>query len=366
MDTSRVTYSDLEDDALRQQLRRDIVATERSAWLKVFFLQNMSHELRNPLTAICGFSSLIAEMRAADSDEETRHMAARIADSSNALLHEISNLLATTRQECLQRQQAATDGDADDGASVAELFARLNAARQLENSRTQLTDDLSRHVHSHIDAIVDFAHKLAADPAADGATPADDISDFVALIEENSRMLLTLVDDIRDWSQMQSGVYRTRWSVVNLRHVCKVCLESVRMKLQPGVELRLDFRLPADTMLRTDSVRLQQILRNLLVNATKHTAAGTITLECRHADEGTAVAFAVADTGEGIAPENAELIFHRFEQLGSFRKGSGLGLHICRLVAGRLGGEVHLDTSYSGGARFVFTHPILSDNDTRQ
>ena len=235
----------------------------------------------------------------------------------------------------------------------------LNKARQHETARTQLIDSLSSHVHTHIDTIVDFAHRLASDITEDEAEAGMDITEFVELIEENSRLLLTLVDDIRDWSLIQSGIYRTRWTDADPRHVCKVCIDSVRMKVPEGVELRLVCRLPEDMRLRTDNIRLQQILRNLLVNATKYTSQGSITLACRIVDEGMSIEFSVADTGTGIATENAELIFHRFEKLNSFKKGSGLGLHICRLIAGRLGGEIHLDTTYHGGARFVFTHPIL-------
>lgn len=373
METSRVTYSDLEGDALRKQLRHDISSTERSAWLKVFFLQNMSHELRSPLTAICGFSNLIAELRSMSADEEMRCLASRISQNSTALLKEINQLLNSTREECLQRQEQEqkaestqpqeADATQPDTTPIPELFAQLNAARKLDNSRTELIENLSRHVHSHIDAIVDFAHKLASDKSSDADMPELDISEYVGLIEENSHLLLTLVDDIRDWSLMQSGVYRTRWTTTSPRHVCEVCLESVRMKLPEGVELRLNYNLPDGMQLHTDNVRLQQILRNLLVNATKYTTSGSITLACRLVDEGTAVEFSVADTGTGIAPENSEVIFHRFEKLNSFKKGSGLGLHICRLVAGRLGGEIHLDTTYRGGARFVFTHPILPDKN---
>ena len=185
MEDSRVTYSDLEGNALREQLRHDIRHTDRSAWLKVFFLQNMSHELRSPLTAICGFSNLISELRSNSVDEEMRQLATRISESSTSLLKEINQLLNSTREECMKRL-SETGGELRDDEPPADtpteaLFDMLNKARQHETARTELIDQLSTHVHTHIDAIVDFAHKLASDATADDENAGMDISEFVEL-----------------------------------------------------------------------------------------------------------------------------------------------------------------------------------------
>lgn len=71
--------------------------------------------------------------------------------------------------------------------------------------------------------------------------------------------------------------------------------------------------------------------------------------------------FSVTDTGVGVPPEKAELIFKRFEKLNIFKQGTGLGLAICRQLATLLGGSVKLDTSYTNGARFIFTHPLKEE-----
>jgi signal transduction histidine kinase len=70
--------------------------------------------------------------------------------------------------------------------------------------------------------------------------------------------------------------------------------------------------------------------------------------------------FAVTDTGCGISPENSEKIFNNFEKLDTFKQGVGLGLNLCRQIAKLLNGKIFLDTTYTGGARFVFIHPITS------
>ena len=103
--------------------------------------------------------------------------------------------------------------------------------------------------------------------------------------------------------------------------------------------------------------RLQQVLINLLINATKFTAQGTITLELVKQTEDTAL-FSVSDTGCGISKENQNKIFNRFEKLDENAQGTGLGLSICQLIIEQLGGKIWIDPDYDKGARFLFTHPI--------
>ena len=105
---------------------------------------------------------------------------------------------------------------------------------------------------------------------------------------------------------------------------------------------------------------MQQLLINLLINATKFTTEGSITLEIRKESDDTAV-FSVTDTGCGIPPENQGRIFNRFEKLNEGAQGTGLGLSICQLIVEQIGGRIWIDPEYTTGARFVFTHPIKPD-----
>ena len=103
--------------------------------------------------------------------------------------------------------------------------------------------------------------------------------------------------------------------------------------------------------LYTDEARLQQLLINLLINATKFTSEGSITLSLEV--QGDMAIFSVTDTGCGIAPEKQGKIFNRFEKLDDYKPGVGLGLSICLLIAERLDGALFIDSSYTDGARFV-------------
>ena len=109
----------------------------------------------------------------------------------------------------------------------------------------------------------------------------------------------------------------------------------------------------------SDPTRVQQILNNLLVNATKFTNHGSIVLSYRLSDDGDNVVFSVTDTGIGINPENKEKIFERFVKLDPNVQGAGLGLTLARMMARMLGGDLVLDTTYLDGASFILTLPNL-------
>ena len=123
------------------------------------------------------------------------------------------------------------------------------------------------------------------------------------------------------------------------------------------MELSFETSLPEDLRIETDGMRVQQILINYLTNACKHTAEGSIVLQASADKEKGEIIFSVTDTGTGVPAEKAEKIFERFVKLNDFVQGTGLGLSICRTLAEKLGGRVWLDTSYTGGARFMFTIP---------
>ena len=95
----------------------------------------------------------------------------------------------------------------------------------------------------------------------------------------------------------------------------------------------------------------------LLINATKFTPEGSITLRLEKESEETAL-FSVTDTGCGIPKEKQANIFQRFEKLDENAQGSGLGLSICQLIIEHIGGRIWIDPDYTEGSRFMFTHPI--------
>lgn len=110
----------------------------------------------------------------------------------------------------------------------------------------------------------------------------------------------------------------------------------------------------------TDRIRVEQVLTNYLINAVKFTEQGSIVLSYRINTNKSEVVFSVTDTGIGIPSDKQEVIFDRFVKLNQFSTGTGLGLHICRLIADLLKGDVKVDSTYTTGARLLFILPLQS------
>lgn len=235
--------------------------------------------------------------------------------------------------------------------SEQELRLAKEEAERTSKAKSAFVANISHEIRTPMNAIVGFSELLVSD----GYT-RDERNMFVETIENNSELLLNLINDVLDLSRMEAGNMKFTIKAVDLGSCLRSTLKSVEHRLHEGVVLLLDC--PFDTFcLHTDPLRLEQLLINLLSNAAKFTEAGQIELSARVEEEAGQVCFAVTDTGCGIPPEKQGLIFERFEKLNEYAQGTGLGLSICRTIAERLGGRIYLDTEYTGGARFIFIHP---------
>lgn len=170
-----------------------------------------------------------------------------------------------------------------------------------------------------------------------------------------------MIDDILDLSKLESGSYKIIPVDTELYPLLHATIENVKLKVHDGVELKLLVPEELENMvINTDVMRVQQVLTNFLTNACKYTEEGEIVLDCYMREDKTArmLVFRVTDTGIGIPPDKADMVFDRFQKIGSFKQGTGLGLNICKIIAKLLGGGVYIDKSYIKGARFVFEIPV--------
>lgn len=229
--------------------------------------------------------------------------------------------------------------------------ARLEAEKA-DRLKSAFLQNMSHEIRTPLNAIVGFNDLLNDDNMDLGP---EERQELLAHLHTNTDLLLTLVNDVLDLSKLESGNYNITLSPVNLDEVCQGAMAGVAHRVQEGVELLLQ-KPDTPIIMTTDKQRLQQILTNLLINACKYTTEGSITVAYQM--KGNKVSLSVTDTGCGIPKDKAEVIFQRFEKLDSFRSGFGLGLSICRSLTQVLGGEIYLDTEYTGGAGFIVEFPL--------
>lgn len=237
--------------------------------------------------------------------------------------------------------------------SRSELLRTRDQAQKANNLKGDFIKNMSYEVMVPLQAINEYS-KLLVD--CSDATNKPYLERFANLIDLNSELLSTIVNDVLRLSEIEGSSMPIHNHVIKLRTLCRAAIDSVRHRLKPGVTLILDPEAP-DIDAFSDPQRIQQILLNMLVNAAKFTDKGSITLSYRVDERANKIIFTVTDTGIGINPENKEKIFDRFVKLDKSTQGAGLGLTISRLIARLLGGDLVLDTKYTQGARFVFTLP---------
>ena len=183
------------------------------------------------------------------------------------------------------------------------------------------------------------------------------------VILQNSELLLKLINDVIDLSSLEFGKIQFCINKHNVVNICQNVIDTVSKIKQTQAAICFITELKGMDI-ETDDVRLQQVLINLLINATKFTPQGSIILELRKQSE-QELLFSVTDTGCGIPKEKQAAIFRRFEKLNENAQGSGLGLSICQLIIEHIGGKIWIDSDYTGGSRFFFTHPIRQSQSTK-
>ena len=231
--------------------------------------------------------------------------------------------------------------------------AMKEKAVQAIQRKNMFLSNMSHEVRTPLNAIVGFSAVLTDE---DESFDDESRREFSEIIKVNSFQLLKLINDILDFSDFENDNITFNIRTHDAVKLCNEVVETVMASRKLEVEMRFDTDLSV-LMLDTDDARLRQVLINLLVNAAKFTEQGSIVLELKMADAGTAL-FSVTDTGCGIPPEKQYLIFERFEKLNDFVQGSGLGLSICQLIVKYMNGKLWVDSGYTRGARFCFTHPL--------
>ena len=234
---------------------------------------------------------------------------------------------------------------------VVETERALKSSQAESEAKTRFLQNMGHDIRTPLNAILGFSQLLSM---PDGTCTPQEKEEYANYIMNSYELLNMLINDVLDVADTGYGNYRLEMAVTQVNEMCRTALKMVTMRCPAGVEMMFTTDCDDDFTVNSDSRRIQQILVNYLTNACKHTTKGSIVLDCSHKVRPGRLTFTVTDTGCGVPPEQAENIFGRGKKLNQNVQGSGLGLNICQTLADKLGGEVFLDTTYKGGARFVF------------
>ena len=307
---------------------------------------------------------------------------------TDALLEESQRLTSElqARSEELQDQQVELQRSNADLEDKAALLAAQNRDIETKNAeieqarqeieeralqlalaskyKSQFLANMSHELRTPLNSLLILARLLAQNP---GRNLTAKQVEYANVIHSAGSDLLQLINDILDLSKVEAG----RMDIHAERFPLSALLEDVQATFQPlTAEKGLEFAVEADpeapAELLTDRQRLRQVLGNLLANAVKFTEQGHVMLRVSQAsrrtpDGGDTLAFSVADTGIGIAPENLSTIFGAFQQgdgtLSRRYGGTGLGLSIAREVGALLGGEITAESELGRGSTFTLYLP---------
>lgn len=233
-----------------------------------------------------------------------------------------------------------------------ELIAARDRALQADKSKTAFLANMSHEIRTPLNAIVGFSDLLKDFHQFSER----DIQQFVDTINKNCELLLALISDILDLSRVESGAMDFQFSSYYLPIIMQEIYDSQSLNMPPGVEFVKMIPECSEKTIVTDSIRLKQMLNNLINNAAKFTTKGLISFGYIE-DEPGYTTFFVEDTGIGLTPEDKERIFERFYKVDNFTQGVGLGLSITQTIITRLNGTINVESEKNKGTRFTVRMP---------
>jgi len=237
-----------------------------------------------------------------------------------------------------------------------ELIMAKEKAEKSDMLKSAFLANMSHEIRTPLNAIVGFSRVIA------DTQNANERMEYYKIVEANNSRLLQLINEILDLSRIESGIMEFTEEPINLNVMCQEVFDAHRFRCPENVRLIFENSDP-DLWIYSDKNRLIQVFSNLIGNALKFTAEGSIRFGYILKDQ--FIECYVKDTGIGFPKEKAKNVFERFAKLNTTAQGTGLGLSICKSIIEKLGGTIEAKSDIGKGAEFTFTHPYIStiEND---
>ena len=237
-------------------------------------------------------------------------------------------------------------------AQNKQLAIERDHAEAASRAKTSFMQSMTHEIRTPLNAISGFTQVLNM---KDIDLPESERKDFCERIQENTRLLTTILDDLLLISDFESCSELPPPESCVVSAIAGQAADMIRSVVAKTVTFDYQCTLPDDQTIDSYPRLIHIVLSKLLENAAKFTTVGSITLKV--SQEESTLHFSVVDTGPGIPPDKKDYIFERFTKLDSFAQGTGLGLTVARMIAERLGGTLALDTDYTNGSKFDFILP---------
>lgn len=230
--------------------------------------------------------------------------------------------------------------------SLEEAKVKAEAADKM---KSKYLADMSHEIRTPLNAITGFSELMAF------ADTDEERMSYYDVIKMNNQLLMQLINDILDISKIEADAIKITYEQLDVSELMDTIYASAKLRVPGGVKLVLEKE--ADHhMFGTDSMRLLQLINNLVNNAIKNTKEGSITMGYTIQPDNQ-LRFYVRDTGIGIDKDKLKDVFGRFVKINDYMEGIGLGLAICKGLVVKMGGSIHVTSELGVGSEFSFILP---------
>jgi len=239
-----------------------------------------------------------------------------------------------------------------------QLMELQEKAEEANKMKSIFLANMSHEIRTPLNAIVGFSNLIADEDL----TP-EDKKQFKDAINKNTNMLLNLVNDILEFSRIESEKMIFNMEHLKLNTLLEEIYQTQKLLMPESIEFIKDFS-PLSIIIYVDRNRFTELISNLINNAIKFTETGFIKLSDHYDKKSNSISIQVHDTGIGISEEKCDNIFERFYKGNEFAQGTGLGLAICRNITEKMNGKISVTSKVGEGSCFTITFPCTIVNTT--